>query len=126
MNSLSKLWNQLSNVTIYDAYDSKFALYNGYKIEKNNNGKVFIYDTRTHDIFYRKINDIEERTFIENGFKKGADILTIKHYEIRLLVANDKVRHYTNTNKTNKLRQAKADRTRIMNKLNKNFKKWKN
>ncbi len=126
MNSMSKLWNQLSNVTIYDSYNSQFALYNGYKIEKIINGEVYIYDTRSDELFYRKINDIEERTFIENGFKKGADMLTIKYYEIRLLVANDKVRHYTNTNKTNKLRQAKADRTRIINKLNKNFKKWKN
>ena len=127
MNSMSEIWKQIfSQVETYTSNDSTFTIYNGYKIEKKNTGDVLIFDTRTDSSFYSQIDDIEEEIFLAHGFLKGADMLSIRYYESQLHRVNDSVKYYLNTNKTNKLRQAKAERKTIMEKLNKNFKKWKN
>ncbi|MAO25178.1 MAG: hypothetical protein CMJ25_30925 [Phycisphaerae bacterium] len=127
MNSMSEIWKQVfSQVETYTSNDSTFTIYNGYKIEKKNTGDVLIFDTRTDSSFYSQIDDIEEEIFLAHGFLKGADMLSIRYYESQLHRVNDSVKYYLNTNKTNKLRQAKAERKTIMEKLNKNFKKWKN
>ncbi len=127
MNSMSEIWKQVfSQVETYTSNDSTFTIYNGYKIEKKNTGDVLIFDTRTDSSFYSQIDDIDEEIFLANGFFKGADMLSIRYYESQLHRINDSVKYYLNTNKTNKLRQAKAERKTIMEKLNKNFKKWKN
>tara|TARA_Y100000389_G_scaffold66659_1_gene62839 strand:+ start:2974 stop:3357 length:384 start_codon:yes stop_codon:yes gene_type:complete len=127
MNSMSEIWKQVfSQVETYTSNDSTFTIYNGYKIERKNTGDVLIFDTRTDSSFYSQIDDIEEEIFLAHGFLKGADMLSIRYYESQLHRVNDSVKYYLNTNKTNKLRQAKAERKTIMEKLNKNFKKWKN
>jgi len=124
---MSEIWKQVfSQVETYTSNDSTFTIYNGYKIEKKNTGDVLIFDTRTDSSFYSQIDDIEEEIFLAHGFLKGADMLSIRYYESQLHRVNDSVKYYLNTNKTNKLRQAKAERKTIMEKLNKNFKKWKN
>jgi len=127
MNSMSEIWEQVfSQVETYTSNDSIFTVYNGYKIEKKNKGEVLIFNTRTQNSLYLEIDEDDEEIFLKNGFFKGADLLTIRHYEAELDRVNHLVKFYVNTNKTNKLRQAKEERKIIMNKLNKNFKKWKN
>ena len=129
MNSMSEIWKELfskNRVEMYTSNDSKFTIYNGYKIEKKDTGDVLIFNTRTDSLFYQNINDVDKKIFLENGFIKGADLLTIRYYESELHKINNNVQYYLNTNKTNKLRQAKVRRKTIMEKLNKNFNKWKN
>ena len=129
MNSMSEIWKELFSkncVEMYTSNDSKFTIYNGYKIEKKDTGDVLIFNTRTDSLFYQNINDVDKEIFLENGFIKGADLLTIRYYESELHKINNNVQYYLNTNKTNKLRQAKVRRKTIMEKLNKNFNKWKN
>ena len=124
---MKEVWKQIpEHISVHTSNDSCFIIYNGYKIEKKKSGDILIFNTRSSGVLYSQVDMFDRQVFLEHGFIKGADMLTIRYYKAMLDITNDNVKYYLNTNKKNKLKKAKEERKTIIKKLNKNFKKWKN
>jgi len=128
MREVKEIWDELEKdtmVPIYSTPKSRYTIFNGYKIEKSNEGKVTIHNTRHDTAFYLRLGQREKFIFATNGFVKGTHLLAIDHLRTRLEILNETIQYLLSNNKLDTLEKVRVERRELIDKLRLHFYKIK-
>ena len=89
--TLQDIWNEAlrhKDNSFFIGNDSLFTIQNGCKIERFNNGKIIIKNTRLGGDFYKKLKDSEYAVFEADGWIMGTKFVELQTYKYQIDALN--------------------------------------
>lgn len=106
-----ELWKEATqDGIVFNGKNHHYAIHNGVKIEKYNDGSIVLYSTIRGGEFYKKLTNQQVFSFLLNGFFKASLQLSIK-------IADDYIDSYESTNENKKATSWRSIKERYEKKL---------
>lgn len=128
MRDAWEIWYELENhtmVPLYTTPNSQYTILNGYKIEKTNDHRVTISNTRNDSAFYRRLGMREKFAFARYGFVDATHRLSIEHLCGRLNRLNEQMQELLNMNKESDIEKVRKQRREVVSKIRWHYNKIK-